>query len=108
MKNKQDIERRIDEVMDSVGNLQRAMPNPFFYTRLEARLMKEEKSFWERISRMITRPAIAAITVSLVLFLNTLVAIEGVRTEVEPEMTEVATLDDLHSTTFYDIENNQP
>ena len=108
MKNKQDIERRIDEVMESVGNLQRAMPNPFFYTRLEARLVREEKSFWESVSRLITRPAIAAIAVSLVLFLNTLVAIEGVQSEGEPEITEVASLDDLHSTTFYDIENNQP
>ena len=103
------IEARIDEVLRSVDNMARATPKPFFFTRLEARMLRENRSVWEKLSRMVARPSIAFASVALVLLLNTYVVITGFGLlQPEPEMTEVASTEDLHSTSFYDIENNQP
>lgn len=104
-----DIQKRIDEAMDSIVGINRATPAPFFYTRLEARLNRQDNSYWERMSQVITRPAFAVITVSMVLMLNLFVAInESSATTAKPSMSEVATVDDLGANSFYGIENVQP
>jgi hypothetical protein len=104
-----DIQRKIDEAMDSIVGINRAMPTPFLYTRLSARISKRENSYWERLSQVITRPAFAVITVSMVLMLNLFVAInESSATTPKPNVSEMATIDDLGANSFYDIENVQP
>jgi len=109
MKQTPDIQRRIDEALASVDNLSRALPKPFFYTRLEGRLLREDRSVWGKMGRMLTRPVIALASVTVVLMLNTFVVVKGFSLVAQdPEMTEVASIEDLHSTSFYDIENNQP
>jgi hypothetical protein len=61
------------------------------------------------MSQIITRPAFAVITVSMVLMLNLFVAInESSATTATPNMSEVATVDDLGANSFYGIENVQP
>lgn len=109
MKQMSDIQRRIDEALASVDNIAKAEPKPFFFTRLEARLMREELGVWGRVGKMLTRPVIALASVSLVIMLNTFVVVKGFSvSEREPEKTDVASMEDLHSTSFYDIENFQP
>lgn len=104
-----DIQRRIDEVLESVNNIERAKPNPFFFTRLEARLKREQKSAWEHISRLVTRPAIALASVSLVLIINALVVFQEINTiHTSPELTDMASAEELRTTSFYDFENSQP
>jgi hypothetical protein len=104
-----DIQRRIDEAMDSILNIGQATPQPFFYTRLMARMQSQDGGSWEKISKLISRPAVAFITVSTVLMLNIYVAFnEASSPSVSPELSEVATADDLGTNTFYDIENVQP
>ena len=107
MNKNSDIQRRIDETLESIVNIRRATPKPFFYTRLHARMTKNERSEWERISRLVTRPAVAA--VSLVLLLNAFVIIQGVSAQSsQGELSEISSTEDLSYTTFYDIENAQP
>lgn len=108
--NKQtDMQRKVDEAMDSVLNIGRATPAPFFYTRLMARISRQENNYWDKISSLIGRPAFAIITVSMVLMLNIFVAIEETSSNpTAPELSEFATADDLGTNTFYDIENVQP
>jgi hypothetical protein len=104
-----DIQRRVDEAMDSILDIGQATPQPFFYTRLMARIQSQENG-WEKISKLISRPAVAFITVSMVLMLNIYVAFNETATlpTGSPEISEVATADDLGTNTFYDIENVQP
>lgn len=109
MKQMSDIQRRIDEALASIDNIQKAEPKPFFYTRLEARMLREEMGVWGRIGKMLTRPVIAFASVSLVIMLNTFVVVKGFSViEKEPEISDMASMEDLHSTSFYDIENFQP
>ena len=104
-----EIQKRIDEAMDSILNIGQASPQPFFYTRLMARIKRRESNGWEKISGLIGRPAVAFVTLSTVLMLNIYVALSERSASVNgSEISEVATADDLGTNTFYDIENVQP
>ena len=104
-----DMQRKVDEAMDSVLNIGRAHPAPFFYTRLMARINSQEQNYWERMSSFVGRPAFAFVTVSMVLMLNIFVAFnETSSAPSAPDISEFATADDLGTNTFYDIENVQP
>jgi len=76
MKNKQDIQDAVDKTMDSLDGLQRAMPRPFLFTRIKARLVREEKSFWSRALDFIGRPAVAMATVVIAVIINATVFFE--------------------------------
>ena len=104
-----DIQKRVEEAMNSILNIAQPAPQPFFYTRVMARIEKQENSGWEKISRLVSRPAVAFVTVFMVLMLNIYVAFNETSSSTNsPEMSEVATADDLGTNTFYDIENVQP
>lgn len=107
--NKTDVQKKVDEVMDSLRNIERATPRPFLFTRMEARLYRQQSNGWERLSFMISRPVVAVSTLSLVLILNALAVVQGVSAVNDmPELTEMAATEDLSVTSFYDIENVQP
>lgn len=109
MNKKSDIQKSIDEALESIVNIQKAAPKPFFFTRLQARMMRNESSVWDRVSRFITRPVFVAATMSLVLLLNAYVIIHGVSAgDDQKNLTEISSTEDLGATTFYDIENAQP
>jgi hypothetical protein len=104
-----DIQKKVDEAMDSILNITRATPGPFFYTRLEARIIREESGTWERVSRLVSKPAFAILTVSAILIMNTFVILNGTPEQgPRSDLSEVATADDLGANSFYDIENVQP
>jgi hypothetical protein len=104
-----DIEKKVNEAMDSIEGINRALPNPFLFTRIAARISRRENNNWERVGKLISRPAFAFVTVSMVLMLNLFVAInETSATAAKPNFSEVATIDDLGTNSFYDIENVQP
>ena len=96
--------------MNSLDGLKRAEPEPFFYTRLSARLMKEEKNFWGRMSRVITRPAIAGLSMVFILSINIFVVLHHFSLVSHlPEQMEMAVADEYNSTTtLYNIDNVQP
>ena len=104
-----DIQKKVEEAMDSVLNISRATPQPFFYTRLMARISYQESNSWERMGKFVSRPAFAFTTLTMVLILNIFVAFNETSSHSgKPELSEVATADDLGTNTFYDIENVQP
>ncbi|HUQ67639.1 MAG TPA: hypothetical protein VM101_15865 [Flavitalea sp.] len=108
--NKQpELNRKVEEAMNSLMNIARATPQPFFYTRLMARLSRKEINRWERVTTYISRPAFAFITVSMVLMLNIFVASNDPSTSImNKDISEAATADDFGTNSFYDIENVQP
>lgn len=70
MKQIKDIERRIDEAMNSLDNAKRATPQHFFYTRLMAKINRNEKSWSGVAAGYISRPVYALATIFIVLFVN--------------------------------------
>lgn len=70
MNKKLDLENRVNATLNSLDDVQRATPGPFFFTRVQARLNKEEKSSWEQIGSFIGRPQIAFAGLCLVIVLN--------------------------------------
>lgn len=70
MKNKQQIAAKMEAVLNSLDGLQKAGPGPFFFTRVQARLQKEEISLWGRFAGFMTKPTVALATLFLIFLLN--------------------------------------
>lgn len=106
-----DIQRKIEDALESLNGIQRAEPSPFFYTRLMARLEKGEKNVWETLSGVVSRPVVALSTLVLVLFFNALVLFKGTTHGAQqiPDYQELSMADEYNQVTaFFDIENIQP
>jgi hypothetical protein len=112
MESKSHIQKKIEETLESLDNISKASPLPFFYTRLEARMMKEEMNSWERVGKFLSRPAIAFASVGLVLMLNTFAFIRYTSQDnLSKDQQEIAAADEYNRTTSmfnYNIDNAQP
>jgi hypothetical protein len=74
--NKQDnINKLIEEALNSVDDAQRAEPRPFLLTRIHARMNKGAESVWEKAGWFITRPAVAFTGLCMIVLLNVMVVI---------------------------------
>ena len=60
-----------EKLLNSLNGLQRATPGDFFYTRVQARLEREERGNWGRFASFITRPVVAFSTLAIIFLLNT-------------------------------------
>lgn len=110
MNNVSEIQKKVDAALASVDSIERAVPNSFFYTRLQARLQRGELNAWDRVSRALARPAVALASLALVLLLNAAVVVTGIsNTNNNADVAEMSSTEDLRaSISFYDIENNEP
>jgi hypothetical protein len=70
MKQKNDIEKRVEETLDSLDGIQRAEPQPWLFFRVKSRLMQEEKTAWGTVGSFLARPAIAIAGLCFILMLN--------------------------------------
>ena len=70
MKQIPDMERKIEKALESLDGIQRATPQPYFFTRLKARLDRKERD-WAGITGFISRPAYALAMICVVLLINT-------------------------------------
>jgi hypothetical protein len=71
MESGKNIPGKVQQTIDSLDGLQRATPTPFFFTRVMARLQKEEMGgAWERVVYFLSRPAIAVATLVMIILLN--------------------------------------
>ena len=66
MENKKEIEN----IINSLEGVQKASPGGFFFTRVQARLQKEEIGFWGSMAYFITKPAVALATLCIICLLN--------------------------------------
>ncbi|MET0394381.1 MAG: hypothetical protein ABW019_14640 [Chitinophagaceae bacterium] len=69
MKQKGNTEEQTAAALDSLEGMRRASPPPYFYTRLQARLRREQSS-WNGIASLISRPLFALGIIAAVLFVN--------------------------------------
>jgi hypothetical protein len=70
MKQRKDIEKRVEETLDSLDGIQRAEPQPWLFSRVKGRLMQEEKTAWGAVGSFLARPAIAIAGLCFILMLN--------------------------------------
>jgi hypothetical protein len=70
MKQRKDIEKRVEETLNSLDGIRRAEPQPWLFSRVKGRLMQEEKTGWGAIGSFLARPAIAIAGLCIILMLN--------------------------------------
>ena len=66
--NQEDIDKKIAKTLSSLDDVERAKANPFFYTRLKAKMEEEKRGFWALFT--IPQFSMAVASVFLLLCLN--------------------------------------
>lgn len=69
MEKRIDINKKVEDALNSLDGIQRATPQPYFYTRLMAKMNFEANS-WSGLAGIIRRPAYAFTMVAIVVSLN--------------------------------------
>lgn len=69
MTRKEQIQQEIEKTLQSIDGMKRAEANPFLFTRIKARMQKNNNG-WERTFSFVSRPAIALAIVILVMAVN--------------------------------------
>jgi hypothetical protein len=105
MKNIHDINKLVEDTMNSMDQHDPAEPMPFLLTRIRARLGNQGSSAWDRFGSVISRPVVALGGVVILIMLNVLVITSGNRnnniaTEQPGEF--------ITSTAAFEIENMLP
>lgn len=63
------INRLVDETLESVSSIKRANPRPFLHTRVMAR-MAETRSIWSKAAMFFSKPQIALPAIALLVIIN--------------------------------------
>lgn len=105
------LNKKIDEIMQSMDGIKRAAPRPFFFTRLEAR-MQNERNVWNKLSSFVARPVVAFACICLVLIINAMVILlsDTSGNSLTHQGSELATADEYSQVSYnlYDFENSKP
>jgi hypothetical protein len=112
MNKKENINKLVEETLNSVDSIKRAEAKPFLLTRIHARMNKGTESVWEKAGWFIGRPAVAFAGLCLVVLVNTMVIVlnnPSAQTTVADQPAQTQT-DEFSYTvaTIYDFENTQP
>lgn len=112
MNKEENINKLVEEALNSVDVINRALVKPFLLTRINARMNKETGSVWEKAGWFIGRPAVAFTGLCMILLVNILVIMlnKPVTTEAVTEQVVQTSADEFSYTvaTIYDFENAQP
>ena len=112
MNRQENINKMVEEALNSLDDAQRAEPRPFLLTRINARMNRETVSVWEKAGRFITRPAVALMGLCMILLINTIVIMSNKTSNDVTATDQVAqnSADEFSYTvaTIYDNENTQP
>ena len=112
MNKNENINKLIEEALNSVDDVKRAEPKPFLLTRIHARMNRETGSVWEKYGWFITRPAVAFTGLCMILLINAIVIMSNKTSNDVTATDQVAqnSADEFSYTvaTIYDNENTQP
>lgn len=114
MNERHDIEQRIDRTLESLDGLQRAQPAPWFYTRLRARLERNEPvTVWERMGSFLSRPAVVVAGLCVILVANVTILLKQPAAPAAPNTvaqseTVVESESLIASSSSFDYENFAP
>ena len=66
-----DIEKRVEQTLNSLDGIQRASPQPWLFSRIKGRLMQQDdKTVWGVIGSFLSKPVIAIAGLCLILMMN--------------------------------------
>ncbi len=110
MDKRNNIEKKVEETMDSLDNIRRAAANPFIFTRIQARL-QSKRSAWDQVASLTGKPAFAIMLLSIVLLTNLTVMMRD--TPVSPiaeQYSQAGIVDEYAGTEsgLYEEENPEP
>jgi hypothetical protein len=77
MKDKRHIQEQVDKTLDSLDGIKRASTDPFLFTRIQARLQKEETNFWGQAFAFMNEPMVAFAGVAIAIIINAVVLFES-------------------------------
>lgn len=84
MKSPVDINKKVQEALESLDGIQKAEPQPYFFTRLKARLERDQKNVWELAGSYMARPAVAIAGLMVILAINVFILIQKETTATNP------------------------
>jgi len=103
------IDKLVEETMNSADGAGKALPKPFLFTRIMARMEGPANSGWEKAVRFIARPAVMAAGLFLVIAINiSVIAFNNTnKTTATNTSTELANTDEFSTslTNIYNFEN---
>ena len=111
MKNNLSIKSKIDATLNSIDNIERATPSPFFHSKIMAKIRHSQPALWERWSAFFLRPTIAFATICLVIVINAFVIYSSITGSFSlSSQTDLNLADEysLATTSLYDVENVTP
>ena len=112
MNKKEQINKLIEEALNSVDNISRAEAKPYLLTRINARMRKGTESTWEKAGWFIGRPAVAFAGLCMIILINVMVVMYNGSSDLSTATDQAAqTPADEFSymvATIYDNENTQP
>ena len=85
MTNPRNIKYKVEQVMASLDNADRAKSNPFIFTRVMASLKKEKKNSW---TGFINKPVISLVAIMVVVIMNSLVFFQSSETSQQSPVQE--------------------
>jgi hypothetical protein len=111
MKDFKHIESEVEQALKSIDALKPANPGPFFFTRVQARLNRTERNVWDKLSVLLSKPAVAIAGICFIILINTVTVLDI--KETLPSLAEQSEpiYDEEYNmavTSFYDIENTEP
>ena len=111
MPNMNDINKRVEDTLNSLDGIKRAEANPFIYTRIQARLQRSRGGI-ERLVSLAGKPVFAFMLLLVVLGTNVVVMLNGsseATTASQPQ-TQFAIADEYHNeaSALYEYENPEP
>jgi len=110
MKQQSDMDKRIEDALNSLDGVHRAAPQPWLFTRVKGILLKqEEKTRWEIIGSFLSKPVVAISGLFLILGLNGILlfnqqsgsSVVAIQSELQPNDSESL----IASSSSFDYEN---
>jgi len=111
MKKNSSVEKKVDATLGSIDGIQPAIPSPYFYTKVLAKINSDNGSVWEKWSAFFLRPTIAFAIICFIIVINALVLYSKYDNYVPPpDQTLLASSDEYNEsiTALYDLENVKP
>lgn len=103
------LEKRIEETLNSLHAINRATPKPYLLTRINARLDKQVKSVWENMALFISRPLVMVMGLCLLIILNvSVILVNKTKNNTVAERTlSTGTDEEEYAVSFATIDNTE-
>jgi len=106
------IEKLVDETINSLDGAGRAEAKPFLLTRIYARMQNEAASqnIWTRAAAFLTTPRVALAGLLLIVILNLTIIMQRSAGQTNAVQNTTAVKDEfaINVISIYDVENQEP